>query len=215
MLSQSPLCFSESCSTAESLTVIPERCILECLQVLYDNQFCSFCENDAAYSMFDLVEYNKALVDKRKLKWCTCKFLKGNQVENEIFHLRLARTCYTNSCFSACENGQLQINSDHKELRKQIANFFNALEASWCNDALQLNEFKDEKEHSRTKRYNPGIGGSHYRPQNSSTHSINYTQRGIVVGMIIFGIVLLCALAYLCKRFTKFVDPQQSYEINS
>ncbi len=114
--------------------------------------------------------------------------------------------------FLGCD--QWQINSDLNELRRQIEIFFNAFKASWCNDVLKFNEFIDEKKLHRTKRYNPGIGGSHYQPQNPSTNSINYSHTTTVMGIIISGIILLCALAYLCKTFAKNLDPQ-SYQINS
>lgn len=117
------------------------------------------------------------------------------------------------NCVLACVPDQWQINSSHYDLLlRHITNFFNDLELSWCNDALNFNAYNDMEEHDRTKRYNPGIGGSHARP---TYYSRSYSETGMIVGMVIFGIFLLCALGFLCRSFAKNLDLSQSYAVNS
>lgn len=116
-------------------------------------------------------------------------------------------------CFLACDSDEWQGNSTHYGLLKHIANFFNASEISWCNDALNLNEYIDMQDLHRTKRYNPGIGGNH--AQHVPKYTWSQSESSVLVGMIIFGIILLCAFGYLCKTFAKNLGPQENYEINS
>lgn len=111
-------------------------------------------------------------------------------------------------------NDQWQRNSVYYDLLRNITNFFNDLDVDWCNDALNLNEYNDMKELHRTKRYNPGIGGAHARPDRPS-YSMTYSETSMMVGMIIFGIFLLCAFGWFCKTLAKNFDPQESYQVNS
>ncbi|KAJ6633200.1 hypothetical protein Bhyg_15497, partial [Pseudolycoriella hygida] len=198
------LCVLVNSCTDKSTADLPEQCILKCVQTLYDNKFCTICENNSNFS----VDFPKkdTLDEQLKLKWC-----------------------------SVCETGQWHMKSTHYELQKYQANrhnphshtgnVANALEISWCIYVLKLYEFNVAKELFRTKRlsfnqgtkrfsFNPGIGGFYSRPQKPSRRVV-YSETFILVGKILTGILLLCALLYLCKIFSKRIGTPGNYQINS
>lgn len=83
-------CFSDSC-TAKSHAVISKHCILKCVELLYDNKFCTICVNGAVDMSTNIAEEEETLVDKRKLEWCTGEWKNLSERLNE--NVPLCITC--------------------------------------------------------------------------------------------------------------------------
>lgn len=63
--------FSDICRI-KSTAPIPDRCILKCMQILYDNECCSICENDIDF-WEKLMDNKHTLLEKSKMEFCLGK----------------------------------------------------------------------------------------------------------------------------------------------
>lgn len=123
----------------QSTAIIPDYCILKCVQILFDSKCCTNCEIGTEF--WEKLKKNKQILfEKIRLELCFGKVLTVELWLSIVASSFITFLNYFHS-FLACKDGRCcQNTTNSHKFYGNIVHFFEAFNSSWCISAMNLNE---------------------------------------------------------------------------